>query len=123
MPPVYRLICNKCGYIIDAGMGGYHYVRNWTGERITCRHPCESEDARQAMGRFTPWFIIRRRMGCFSICICLRCLHRVDLDLNHDEIKCSCCGSTKIVPVYELIDRQCPKCCRGTLEQKVWAMA
>jgi DNA-directed RNA polymerase subunit RPC12/RpoP len=41
MPTISDYKCDKCGFSLTSGWGGYMYVMDQTGKRIVCPHPVE----------------------------------------------------------------------------------
>lgn len=42
MPAISIYKCSKCEEVLHEGWGGYQYVENENGERVSCPHPIES---------------------------------------------------------------------------------
>lgn len=143
MPSINKYKCNKCGFLLPGGWGGYVYIENDKGERIQIPHPCEMgvffEPTKISI--FGNIKVGKRRKGIEKItgfnsdCLCLDCLKRLELDIGgaedakeswryfygvverKDERKCLYCNSTNVRTVFELIGEPCPKCKMGIIEE------
>ena len=120
MPEIYDYECNACGFSLPSGWGGYMYVVNNRGKRITCTHPREFTTVEKVTGYslFDPnipkgWIIF----GFNSHCLCTICLSKFDLDLNVDERKCLKCGSEEVYTENEMVGKECPRCHKGFIEK------
>jgi|YNPMSStandDraft_1061717.scaffolds.fasta_scaffold47458_2 predicted RNA-binding Zn-ribbon protein involved in translation (DUF1610 family) len=133
MPPINHYKCNKCGFALPSGWGGYMYVEDDKKKRIVCPHPVEDWTVAEVLGDNAPIDLIKARTGFNSYCLCLDCLHQFEADLGDeranpwrgwygamrqkDERKCPQCKSTNIATVFELIGTPCPKCKDGLIEE------
>jgi len=120
--------CGRCGFRMPKGWGGYMYVVNRAGKRISCPHPTEMVRVYKVLGpRATPE-TIRRRTGFNSYCVCLDCLKQFKADLGEegfpigkherrDERKCPKCGSANVRTEQELVGGICPRCKEGRFEE------
>jgi len=133
MPPINYYKCNKCGFALPSGWGGYMYVEDDKKNRIVCPHPEEYRTVVKVLGENAPENLIKARTGFNSYCLCLDCLHQFEADLGDeqanpwrksygamrpkDERKCPQCRSTNIKTVFELIGTPCPKCKDGVIEE------
>lgn len=145
MPEVNEYKCNKCGFTLPRGWGGYMYVMDEDGKRLPCPHPAESSKIAavlglkegkvgicyQSKGGFYASVsrllskqeaqkilkLFNKRIGFNSHCICLKCLVQFELDINKDKRKCPICGSKNIKTELELIGQPCPKCKKGIMEE------
>lgn len=50
MPPINEYKCNKCGFSLPMGWGGYIYVQDDNGKRIVCPHPGEGQTVAEVLG-------------------------------------------------------------------------
>jgi DNA-directed RNA polymerase subunit RPC12/RpoP len=119
MPPINDFKCDKCGFQLPSGWGGYMYVTDQTGKRIVCPHPCEFATVYQVLGANAPRELIQQRTGFNSDCLCLDCLKEFNIDLKRDARACPHCNSNRIGSLQELVDGPCPKCKEGTIQEIV----
>ena len=63
MPPINDFKCDKCGFQLPSGWGGYMYVTDQTGKRIVCPHPCEFATVSQVLGANAPRELTSTRMN------------------------------------------------------------
>lgn len=134
MPPINKYNCNKCGYSLHGGWGGYMYVTDDSGKRIVCPHPAEKSTVYSILGENASREVIEERTGFNSYCVCLNCLNQFELDIGdyeiakswryyygairrRDERKCPHCKSSEVRTVFELIGEPCPKCKEGIIEE------
>lgn len=134
MPRINDYICNKCGYSLPSGWGGYMYVIDDSGKRIVCPHPGEMFTVSKVLGENVSREVIEARMGFNSDCVCLSCLRQFELDIGddekaeslrysyratmrRDERRCPHCKSPNVKTVFELIGKPCPKCNKGTIKE------
>ncbi len=121
------------------GWGGYLYVEDEKGKRITCPHPCEWGTITDVLGKNASKELIEERVGFNSYCVCLDCMHQFEADLRDksdnpwsfyytisagldpdkkkDRRECPKCASPDIRTVFEMIGQLCPKCEKGTIEE------
>ena len=117
MPRLYRFECDKCGYSLPPGEGGYMYVTDQSGNRIACLHPSEDSMVFAVLGENATTQLIKERTGRNSHCVCMDCLAEFDLDVQRDVIACPSCESPRASTVIELIGKSCPKCKGGTIQR------
>ena len=145
MPPINKYKCNKCDFTLPSGWGGYLFVENDEGERITCGHPGERFRIEDVLrGNFLIKLIkgrtIKKRVGFASDCLCLDCFHKFNADLadekgklnwrnfymnkkilgmvgGKDKRECLKCKSKKVKTLSELINESCPQCHKGTIKE------
>lgn len=139
MPAINEYKCNKCGFSLPEGWGGYVYVEHGKGKRVPIPHPLELDIFRRLsiieiflgiLGKepFRQIIKERRKAGFNSHCICLDCLTQFDLDIGdaeqaksswrymygaikrRDERICPYCNSKNVKTVFELIGKPCPRC-------------
>jgi len=135
MPMTFKYRCTQCDLRFPTGWGGYLYVINDAGERLSCSHPQEGRKIEEVLGRGASRQLVRTRTGFNSHCICLDCMSQFDLDIGdaekgeswryfygattrRDERKCPDCKSTHVKTVIELVGEPCPKCKLGQIEAK-----
>ena len=143
MPSINKYKCNKCGFSLPEGWGGYAYMEDVKGKRMPIPHPDEMRVFFEPMkmsifGNIKPG---KRRKGIEEItgfnsdCLCLDCLRRLELDIGNaedakeswrysygavkkkDERRCIYCNSGDVKTVLELIGKPCPQCKEGTIEE------
>lgn len=51
MPPINKYKCNKCGFSLPSGWGGFLFVENDKGQRFECVHPAERDSIEEILGR------------------------------------------------------------------------
>ena len=135
MPPINQYKCEKCGFALPSGWGGYMYVIDDSGNRIPCPHPGEMRTVVEVLGRGASREKITARTGYNSDCVCLKCLSQFTLDIGDEEIvesswryfygatkrrdrrRCPECGSGWVRTVLELVGGKCPECGRGTIKE------
>ena len=133
MPPINEYRCNKCGFTLPSGWGGYMYVENDKGERIVCPHPGEIFKVLEILGENVTEELIKERTGFNSYCVCLDCLYQFEADLGDEKVnpwrlyygamrekdkrECPRCKSENVKTVFELIGQVCPKCKKGIIEE------
>ena len=134
MPPINDYKCNKCGYSLPSGWGGYMYIIDNSGKRIVCPHPEEMWTVFKVLEENDSMEVIEARTGFNSYCVCLICLRQFELDIGddekaeswryfyratigRDERKCPYCKSPSVKTVFELIGEPCPKCKEGMIEE------
>lgn len=133
MPPVKNYKCDKCGFSLPSGWGGFMYVTDPRGRKILCPHPGEAETVEMVLGPISlSDRAISERTGFNSNCICLNCLKQFDLDLGEDywwftakaiarvrkdKRVCPKCKSQKVYSIREMIGKPCPKCKKGHIEE------
>ena len=143
MPSINKYKCNKCGFALPEGWGGYAYTEEEKGKREIVPHPMEMDVFFGPMrfslfGDFKP----RKRKkgiedttGFNSSCACFDCLKQFYLDIGNDEKatsswryfygaikrkderKCPFCGSRNVKTTLELIGNICPKCKNGIIKE------
>ena len=143
MPSFNHYECNKCDFELPSGWGGFLFVENDRRERIKCKHPGEILTIQKVLAGSNLTRLIKRRtikdrVGFASYCVCLDCLHQFTADLadeqggwrnyykdrlgmvgGKDKRKCPKCKSKNIKTVFELINKECPKCHEGTIQEIV----
>jgi len=135
MPPINKYKCNKCGFLLPEGWGGYAYKEDVKGERMQIPHPAEMWVFFESPGIGKLKEGINETAGFNSDCLCLDCLKLLDLDIGDaedakeswryfygavkrkDERKCFYCNSKNVRTVFELIGKPCPKCKKGIIEE------
>jgi len=138
MPIIFKFECSHCGFALPTGWGGYLYVENNNGERITCGHPSEKHDVIKVLGKDPPSDLVKQRVGYNYCCVCLDCLHKFDADFHHhyfvyvinplggsirndglktekDKRECPKCKSKNIGTINEMVGKTCPKCEKGIM--------
>jgi hypothetical protein len=138
MPTISDYKCNKCGFTLPTGWGGYLYVLDDSGNRIPCLHPGEMPQIIDVLGKDVSGETIHERTGFNSHCLCLDCLHQFDADFkmknwlydgpylwntsqkrkrSGDKRECPECGSNRVRTEIELVGTLCPKCKTGIVKE------
>jgi predicted RNA-binding Zn-ribbon protein involved in translation (DUF1610 family) len=134
MPKIDKFECDKCGFRLPMGEGGYQYVTNDAGEKVVCQHPCEDLIVAQVLGFYVPEEGVaatkppisleefkrlrRERIGWNLHCVCLDCLGQFDLDLMKEERVCPKCQSKEVKAEEEMVSQTCPKCKTGIIKRE-----
>ena len=100
MPPINKYKCNKCGFSLPIGWGGYVYIENDKGKRESIPHPLEMNIFFKRPSRISRIKLffgigiskenIQRikeidRAGFNSDCVCFDCLKQFELDIGDAE--------------------------------------
>jgi len=141
MPFINRYKCNKCDFSLHSGYGGYLYVEDDQGKRISCPHPCESIVIFEVLGKKADdKEILKEKIGFNSHCLCFDCLYQFEADLRDeknnsyrrflaqnfgfngkekDKRECPHCMSRNVKTITESINNSCPKCNKGLIKE-IW---
>jgi predicted RNA-binding Zn-ribbon protein involved in translation (DUF1610 family) len=86
MPGINEYKCNKCGFSMPGGWGGYMYVEDHEGNRILIGHPAEDCQVEEVLGPdYNNLELREKKVGYNSYCLCLWCHHQFEADLR-DEV-------------------------------------
>lgn len=126
---VHGFRCPACGFTLDESNGGFLYVTNDNGERVSLKGAKEKEaiarillneefsfcpdDANLSQ---TTIDILEERVGYMSACLCMNCFHQFGLDLRKDEVECPGCRSDQVRTFLTMLYKPCPKCRSGLME-------
>ena len=115
MPEICEYRCDNCGFRLERGWVEYAYVTDDRGKRIHWPHPMEMQKVYEVLGYDASEELIKARTGTLTVCVCLDCTGRFELDLERDERRCPRCGSEQVKTVWEMVGKTCPKCGMGTI--------
>jgi len=115
MPPIRDYHCDTCDFSLPSGWGGYVYVVDDEGERVTCRHPGEQFTIDRVLGEDTDEATREERTGFNSHCVCRDCLAQFELDVERDPVRCPDCDSGTVETANGIVGGQCPRCETGTV--------
>jgi hypothetical protein len=125
--------CPECGLHLSCPSWGCFYVTDDQGTRIALEGNMESTIIAGTLGIdeqaitgcvFAPVRdqdsvrLMEERVGYASFCLCRTCLERCSLDGKRDVFRCPSCGSEDVKTFIQLIGTVCPRCGRGTLEER-----
>lgn len=136
MPSITEYKCNKCGFELKPGWGGYAYILDHGCKRVADPHLIifgkivsgpilqrALEPFREFLRRiWKPYYqrfiqMMGEVRGFNYYCLCLDCLTELELDVEKEERKCRKCGSKNVRIERELVGLPCPKCKEGTIEE------
>ena len=116
MPYIYRYGCSECEFAFPMVLAVLYAIDD-QGERHVCQHPGEN----MAVSRFTGLSYDEAeaagRIGYMQHCVCMECLAQFDLDTECDPIVCPRCSSSAVESAVNLLDKQCPSCRKGKIEE------
>jgi hypothetical protein len=133
MPALLRFKCNKCAFSLDT-FGGIIYLKDKDDKknRMMCSYPEDSYriaqflriDEEELFGfPFSPLInenvihLMNDRVGYQTEVLCLHCMLKVRLDLEHDVCICPNCHHEEIIPIVDLENMECPNCKQGAFTE------
>lgn len=123
MAELTEFTCSRCRFRIESWDDGKPYLRGSDGRRRYYYHPGEAdvwgecfqaEHLRPAMSQEELRDFVNARAGHESHFLCLHCGRQTYRDPEHDSLRCSGCGKTRLMNTCELENESCPKCREGT---------
>ena len=123
MPVIGSIKCDRCDLRLPTGAGGYAYVLDPSGNRVTCPHPLEMDTVERVTG--LDWDSARKKglIGHMSYCLCFACTHQFELDVERDVKQCPKCSSLEVRTASASLGAQCPDCHTGSLVEEAIGIA
>jgi len=118
VPHIRDYRCDTCEFSLPSGWGGFMYVVDDDGERVTCPHPGEQFTVERVLGEDADEATREERTGFNAYCVCRDCLARFELDVERDPVRCPDCGSDVVETANGIVDEPCPNCETGTVVEE-----